>query len=120
MAVDASLPVAADFEARRSAVWAENRPWIAGWVVVFSAAIVMLRSAGAENELTWLLAAASVVLGVVTIVRVVTGLNALYRCPNCGTVPYQNVTDYKCGGLGPTRRDFMSPTVCPKCGVKLR
>jgi len=120
MAVDGPLPEGANFEARRSAVWAENRPWIAGWVVVLCAAIVMLKAAGAANELTWLLAAAAAVLGAVTVVRIVRGLNALYRCPNCGTMPYQSVTDYKCGGLGPTWRDFMSPSVCPKCGTKLR
>jgi predicted RNA-binding Zn-ribbon protein involved in translation (DUF1610 family) len=108
------------FEARRSAVWAENRPWIAGSVVLLCAAIVMLKFAGAQNELTWLLAVASVTLGAATIARIVKGLNALYRCPNCGTLPYQDVTDYKCGGLGPTRRDFMSPTACPNCGTRLR
>jgi hypothetical protein len=114
------MPDPASFEARRSAVWAANRPWLAGWVVLACAAIVMLKSAGATNELTWLLALASIVLGVTTVTRIVKALNALYRCPVCGTLPYQNVTDYKCGGLGPTRRDFMSPTVCPKCGTRLR
>lgn len=120
MAVNESLPERAKFEARRAAVWAESRPWIAGWVVVLCAAIVMLKAAGAANELTWLLAAAAAVLGAVTLMRILRGLNALYRCPNCGTLPYQSVTDYKCGGLGPTGRDFMSPGVCPKCAMKLR
>jgi hypothetical protein len=88
--------------------------------VAVCAALVVFKSAGATNELGWLLAAASVALGAATVARIVKGLNALYRCPNCGALPYQNVTDYKCGGLGPTRRDFMSPTVCPKCGAALR
>ncbi len=120
MAANASLPEPLSFEARRSAIWAANRLWMSAWVVLFFAAIVMLRSAGTTNELAWLLAVASVVLGTVTIGRIVKGLNALYRCPNCGTLPYQNVTDYKCGGLGPTRRDFISPALCPKCGTRLR
>ena len=120
MMAHASSPESATFEARRAAVWAENRPWIAGWVVLLCAAVVILKSAGASNELTWLLATACIVVGGTTVARVVRGLNALYRCPNCGILPYQNVNDYKCGGLGPTRRDFMSPTVCPKCGTRLR
>ena len=52
--------------------------------------------------------------------RVVRALNVLYRCPKCGVLPYQTLNEYKCGGLGPSRANFMSPTHCPKCGTRVR
>ncbi|HWQ39342.1 MAG TPA: hypothetical protein VNM24_12170 [Burkholderiales bacterium] len=114
------FPPLKSFESRRAAVWVANRPWIAASVLVACAAVLILRSAGAGDELTWALLVAAAVLCTFTAVRIVRALNGLYRCPECGTLPYQTVTDYKCGGLGPTRADFMSPTVCPKCGARLR
>jgi len=44
----------------------------------------------------------------------------LYRCPNCGVLPYRTLNEYKCGGLGPTRSNFMSPRACPHCGTRIR
>lgn len=77
-------------------------------------------AAGSRGELPWALLALCATLIIFTIRRIVRGLDQLYRCPNCATLPYQTLTDYKCGGLGPSRSDFMSPRACPKCGTRLR
>jgi hypothetical protein len=72
------------------------------------------------TQLSWAAAMLAGGLVAVTIVRVVRALNLLYRCPNCGVLPYRTLTDYKCGGLGPTRANFMSPRTCPQCGTRIR
>jgi hypothetical protein len=117
------LPVASTagdrFEARRLAVWTGNRGWLFSSALCCSLAVVML-AAGGRGELFWALVAASAALVAITSHRIVRGLDGLYRCPNCGTLPYQTLTDYKCGGLGPSRSDFMSPRACPACGTRLR
>ena len=53
-----------------------------------------------------------------TVTRIVRALNALYRCPNCGVLPCQTLNEYKCGGLGPSRSDFMSPTPFARSAVR--
>jgi hypothetical protein len=108
------------FDSRRIAIWYANRRWVYTSVAAVAALGMVAGLANAPHELV--LAAAMVAAGLAgyTVSRVVRALNSLYRCPNCGTLPYQSVTDYKCGGLGPTRADFMSPTHCPKCGTRLR
>ena len=72
------------------------------------------------EQLSWTAAMVTAALVAVTIARVVRALNVLYRCPNCGVLPYQTLNEYKCGGLGPSRSNFMSPTHCPKCATRLR
>ena len=71
-------------------------------------------------QLSWSAAMVAVGLIVVTVTRVVRALNVLYRCPNCGVLPYQTLNEYKCGGLGPSRSNFMSPRACPHCGTQIR
>jgi hypothetical protein len=113
------VPSSASFETRRHAVWRGSRRWLFCTALCCALAVVML-AAGGRGELAWVLVAASVALVAVTANRIVRGLDRLYRCPNCGTLPYQTLTDYKCGGLGPSRSDFMSPRICPSCGTRLR
>lgn len=108
------------FEARRSAIWKANRRWVFGSVLAVALAAMLASLANAPPEFAWMLGLTAAAFLVVTAVRVVRALNALYRCPNCGLLPYQTLNEYKCGGLGPTRSDFMSPTHCPGCGAKLR
>src|SRR5204863_10016203 len=76
--------------------------------------------ANAPRDLGWVRALGAGALLAVTFTRIVRALNALYRCPNCGVLPYQTLNEYKCGGLGPSRSNFMSPTHCPKCGMRIR
>ena len=71
-------------------------------------------------QLFWMAAMVTAGLVAVTIARVVRALNTLYRCPKCGVLPYQTLNEYKCGGLGPTRANFMSPRACPHCGTRIR
>ena len=110
----------AAFEAHRSAVWRGNRFWLLASALLIAAAVLLADTPNAPAELQWTLGLGAAALSGITVWRIVRGLDGLYRCPNCGTLPYQTLRDYKCGGLGPTRRDFMSPTVCPKCGTRLR
>jgi hypothetical protein len=113
-------PGAGSFDVRRAAVWRGNRYWLIASAAALVAAALVVFSADAPAVLRWLAGLVALGLGAYSIGRVVVGLNSLYRCPNCGTIPYQTVSDYKCGGLGPTRSDFMSPRACPKCGTPLR
>lgn len=109
-----------NFELRRIAVWHANRRWIVASAAVIAFAALLLGTGNAPAELAWALGLSAGALTTVTVSRIVRGLNSLYRCPKCGTLPYQTLNEYKCGGLGPSRSDFMSPTVCPKCGTRLR
>ncbi|HZP94273.1 MAG TPA: hypothetical protein VFB20_15540 [Burkholderiales bacterium] len=112
--------MSAAFEAHRAAVWRGNRIWLLASALLIAAAALLAATPNAPSGLQWALGLAAAALSGITVARIVRGLDSLYRCPNCGTLPYQTLRDYKCGGLGPTRRDFMSPTVCPKCGTRLR
>ena len=71
-------------------------------------------------QLFWTAAIVTAGLIVVTISRIARALNVLYRCPNCGVLPYQTLNEYKCGGLGPSRSNFMSPRASPHCGTRIR
>lgn len=108
------------FEARRSAIWQANRRWVFASVLAVCAMALLAQQTNASPDLAWVVVLTAGGLVSITIARLVRALNALYRCPNCGLLPYQSVNEYKCGGLGPTRSDFMSPTACPKCGTRLR
>ena len=108
------------FETRRSAIWKVNRRWVFASAAAVALVVMFTGLANAPRELAWVLALGAGGLLAVTLTRVVRALNVLYRCPNCGALPYQALNDYKCGGLGPTRSNFMSPTHCPKCGTRLR
>lgn len=108
------------FEVRRAAIWQGNRHWL----LASAASLALLAVLAGLDNVTPQLAGALIVAAAatigVTIARLVRALNALYLCPNCGAQPYQTLNEYKCGGLGPTRANFMSPTHCPKCGTRLR
>jgi hypothetical protein len=71
-------------------------------------------------QLAWFAATMTAALVAVTTVRIVRALHVLYRCPECGVLPYQALNEYKCGGLGPSRSNFMSPRACPHCGTRIR
>jgi hypothetical protein len=108
-----------DFKYRRSAIWVQNR-----WLVYACLVIcVLLILAGAMNlpaQLAWTAGTLAASLIAVTVARTVRALHVLYRCPNCGVLPYRMLTEYKCGGLGPARANFMSPRICPQCGTQIR
>ena len=108
------------FEMRRAEIWRANRLWVFASVCAVALWLMCASLANAPRDLTWMLALGASGLLAVTLTRIVRALNALYRCPNCGVMPYQTFNEYKCGGLGPTRSNFMSPTHCPKCGTRLR
>ncbi len=71
-------------------------------------------------QLSWTAAVLTAGLVAITVARIVRALHVLYRCPNCGVLPYQTLNEYKCGGLGPSRSNFMSPRACPHCGTRIR
>ena len=108
------------FETRRAEIWRVNRRWVFASASSVTLVLMFASLANAPRELTWMLVIGASGLLVVTLTRIVRALNALYRCPNCGAMPYQTLSEYKCGGLGPTRSNFLSPTHCPKCGTQLR
>jgi hypothetical protein len=108
------------FESRRAAIWMVNRRWVFASAAAVALLVMFAGLVNAPRDLAWALALGAAVLLAVTVTRIVRALNALYRCPNCGDQPYQVLNEYKCGGLGPTRSNFMSPTHCPKCGTRLR
>jgi len=108
------------FESRRAEIWKVNRRWVFASAAAVALMVMFAGLANAPRELAWVLALGAGALLAVTVTRIVRALNALYLCPNCGMLPYQTLNEYKCGGLGPTRSNFMSPTHCPKCGTRLR
>jgi hypothetical protein len=108
------------FETRRAAIWKVNRRWVFASAAAVALVVMFAGLANAPRDLSWALALGAGALLAVTLTRIVSALNVLYRCPNCGVLPYQTLSEYKCGGLGPTRSNFMSPTHCPKCGTRLR
>ncbi|MFN0038734.1 MAG: hypothetical protein ACKVP2_04405 [Burkholderiales bacterium] len=108
------------FDAQRSAIWLANRRWIIGAVCLVLLLALLGRLENAPGELVLVLAIVTAVAVCFTLVRIVRALNTLYRCPQCGIQPYQTLSEYKCGGLGPSRSDFMSPTQCPNCGTRIR
>jgi hypothetical protein len=109
-----------DFKYRRSAIWVQNR-WLVYACLVVCVLLPIL--AGALNlpaKLVWTAGTLAASLIALTVARVVRALHTLYRCPNCGILPYRMLNDYKCGGLGPARANFMSPRTCPYCGTRIR
>ncbi len=112
--------VDATFEARRAAIWKLNRRWVFASAAAVALVGMFAGLANVPRDLAWALVLGAGGLLSVTVTRIVRALNTLYRCPDCGVLPYQTLSEYKCGGLGPTRSNFMSPTHCPKCGTRLR
>ncbi len=108
------------FETRRVAIWKVHRRWVFVSAAAIALVVMFAGLANAPRNLAWVLALGAGSLLAVTLTRIVRALHVLYRCPNCGVLPYQALNEYKCGGLGPTRSNFMSPTHCPKCGTRLR
>lgn len=108
------------FESRRTAIWRKNRRWVIATATALAFLILIAALADVPAELTWISALIAAALFAITIARVVRALNVLYRCPNCGVLPYRTLNEYKCGGLGPTRANFMSPRACPHCGTRIR
>ncbi len=108
------------FEHRRTEIWRVNRRLVFGCVAAIALMVIVAGILNMPVHLSWAAALLAGGLVAVTIVRVVLALNVLYRCPNCGVLPYRTLNEYKCGGLGPTRANFMSPRVCPQCGTRIR
>ena len=109
-----------NFETRRTEIWRVNRRLIFGCVAAIALMTIVASMMNMPVQLSWAAAMLSAGLVTVTIVRIVRALNGLYRCPNCGVLPYQTLNEYKCGGLGPSRSNFMSPHACPHCGTRIR
>ena len=110
----------ADFRNRRVAIWVQNRWLVYACLVV---CLLLVTLAGALNvpaQLAWTAGTLACGLITLTVTRVVRGLHVLYRCPICGVLPYRTLNEYKCGGLGPARANFMSPRSCPQCGTQIR
>ncbi len=108
------------FEFRRTEIWRLNRRWIFGSIASIALLSVLGGVLNLPLQLAWLATSVTAGLLAVTTVRIVRALHVLYRCPNCGVLPYQTLNEYKCGGLGPTRANFMSPRACPHCGTRIR
>ena len=108
------------FEFRRTEIWRVNRPLVFGCVAAIALLAIVVGILNMPVQLSWTAAMLTAGLVGVTIIRIVRALNGLYRCPNCGVLPYQTLNEYKCGGLGPTRANFMSPRACPHCGTRIR
>jgi len=108
------------FEYRRAQIWRMNRALVIGSVTAIALTVIVASVLNMPAQLSWLAAVLAGALAAFTIARVVRALNVLYRCPNCGLLPYRTLNEYKCGGLGPTRSNFMSPRACPYCGTRIR
>jgi len=108
------------FEYRRVQIWRMNRALVLGSVTAIALTVIVASVLNMPAQLSWLAAVLAGALAAFTIARVVRALNVLYRCPNCGLLPYRTLNEYKCGGLGPTRSNFMSPRACPYCGTRIR
>jgi predicted RNA-binding Zn-ribbon protein involved in translation (DUF1610 family) len=108
------------FNTRRSAIWFANRRCMIASLVSVLLLAMLGNLDNAPRDPILVLAFAAAALVFFTLGRIVRALDALYRCPKCGTQPYQALSDYQCGGLGPSRSDFMSPTHCPNCGTRIR
>jgi hypothetical protein len=108
------------FERRRTEIWRDNRHMVFGCAAALGLMMIVVSILNMPVQLFWIAAMVTAGLVAVTIARVVRALNTLYRCPKCGVLPYQTLNEYKCGGLGPTRANFMSPRACPHCGTRIR
>ena len=113
-------PWISNFEFHRTEIWRLNRRWIFGCVASIALLAVLGGVVNLPLQLAWLAMATTAGLIGVTAFRVVRALHVLYRCPSCGVLPYQTLNEYKCGGLGPSRSNFMSPRACPHCGTRIR
>lgn len=110
----------ANFENRRTQIWQGNRRLVFACFVAVALLAIVVSVLNMPVQLSWTAATLTAGLIAVTIARVVSALNTLYRCPNCGVLPYRTLNEYKCGGLGPNRANFMSPRACPHCGTQIR
>jgi hypothetical protein len=108
------------FELRRAEIWRMNRSLVFGCVAAVALMVLVASVLNMPVQLSWTTAMLAAALVAVTVARVVRALNVLYRCPACGILPYQTLNEYKCGGLGPSRANFMSPRTCPHCGTQIR
>ena len=109
-----------NFETRRSEIWRVNRRLVFACVAAIALMASVANILNMPVQLSWTAVVLTTVLVAVTTIRVVRALNVLYRCPNCGVLPYRTLNEYKCGGLGPARANFMSPRACPQCGTRIR
>ncbi len=109
-----------NFEHRRTQIWRVNRRMVFGCFAAIALLAIVVSVLNMPVQLSWTAVLVTAGLVAVTIARIVSALNVLYRCPNCGVLPYQTLNEYKCGGLGPTRANFMSPRACPHCGTRIR
>jgi hypothetical protein len=109
-----------NFEQRRIEIWRANRRMVFGCLAAIALLAIGVSMLNMPVQLYWAAAMVTAGLVAVTITRIVAALNVLYRCPKCGVLPYQTLNEYKCGGLGPTRANFMSPRACPHCGTRIR
>ena len=109
-----------NFELRRIEIWRANRRMVFGCLAAIALLAIVVSMLNMPVQLFWAAAMVTAALVAVTITRVARALNGLYRCPQCGVLPYQTLNEYKCGGLGPTRANFMSPRACPHCGTRIR
>jgi len=109
-----------NFESRRAQVWRMNRTLVISSVTAIALSVIVASVLNMPAQLTWFAGGVAGALAAFTIARVVRALNVLYRCPKCGLLPYRTLNEYKCGGLGPTRSNFMSPRACPYCGARIR
>ena len=109
-----------NFEYRRAAIWVVNR-WLVSACIVACALFLTLRGTlDLPAQFAWTAGMLAAGLIALTVWRVVRALHVLYRCQHCGTLPYRTLSEYKCGGLGPARANFMSPRSCPQCGAQIR
>jgi hypothetical protein len=108
------------FEYRRMEIWRVNRRLLFGCAAAIALMAIVANVLNMPLQLSWTVAMLTAGLVALTITRVVRALNVLYRCPGCGVLPYQTLNEYKCGGLGPNRANFMSPRACPHCGTRIR
>src|SRR5690242_905395 len=108
------------FRNRRTAIWVQNRGLVYICLVLCVLLLILAGILNVPAQLAWIAGTLAAGLIVLTVARVVRALHVLYRCPNCGFLPYRMLSEYKCGGLGPARSNFMSPRTCPQCGTQIR
>ena len=109
-----------NFEYRRTAIWVVNRWLVYVCIVVCVPLLTLMSTFNLPSQFAWTAGTLAAGLFALTMGRVVRALHLLYRCQHCGTLPYRTLNEYKCGGLGPARANFMSPRTCPQCGAQIR
>src|SRR3954470_9845815 len=93
--MDAEL---SNFEDRRTTIWVVNRWLVYACIVACTLLLTFISILDMPAQFSWTAGVLATGLIALTVGRAARALHVLYRCPNCGTLPYRTLNEYKCGG----------------------